>query len=253
MVVPARELEGQFAIVTGGAKNIGRAVCLDLAAGGAAVCVNALTSKQEAEAVAKEITDAGGKAIAFIGDVSDPETVDRMIQSTVERFGRLTILVNNASVRRVVPLQEMSLEEFRAIMRANVESCFLCAKAALPHMQAAGGGSIITLGGLTAHAGVRDRLHVSTSKAAVVGMTMALAHEGAEAGVTANVVVPGFIDTAREPGAKLPPGYTGYNNLLNRKGTVEEMAAIIRALCGPAGRYVTGQTIHVNGGAYTTT
>ena len=138
----------------------------------------------------------------------------------------------------MVPLAEMSLEEFRTIMRINVEAVFLCAQAALPHMIAARGGSIITLGGLTAHAGVKSRLHVSTSKAAVVGMTMALAHEGAEAGVTANVVVPGMIDTVRTAATgELPPGYTGGDNLLNRKGRPEEIAAMIRALCGPAGRY----------------
>ena len=126
--------------------------------------------------------------------------------------------------------------------------------AATPSRSPAKGGSIITLGGLTAHAGVKSRLHVSTSKAAVVGMTMALAHEGAEAGVTANVVVPGMIDTVRTAATgELPPGYTGGDNLLNRKGRPEEIAAMIRALCGPAGRYTTGQTIHVNGGAYTTT
>ncbi|MDH3703727.1 MAG: SDR family oxidoreductase [Alphaproteobacteria bacterium] len=254
MAVPVRELEGEVAIVTGGAKNIGRATCLELAAAGAAVCINALNSVEEAQGVAAEIEAAGGKSMVHAGDVSDPAVVEAMVAATAARFGSLTILVNNASLRRMVPLAEMSLEEFRTIMRVNVEAVFLCAKAALPHMIDAKGGSIITLGGLTAHAGVKSRLHVSTSKAAVVGMTMALAHEGAEAGVTANVVVPGMIDTVRTAATGvLPPGYTGEDNLLNRKGRPEEIAAMIRALCGPAGRYTTGQTIHVNGGAYTTT
>ena len=250
MVTPIRELEGQVALVTGGSKNIGRAICLEIAAAGAAVCVNTLTSKTDAEAVAKEINANGGEAMVYIADVREPEAVDAMIIAVKERFNALNILVNNASVRRLCPISEMSLGEFRSIQSSNVEGPFLCSKAALPVMASSGGGTIVNIGGLTGHTGVRDRLHVSTSKAALIGMTVALAHEGAPYHVTANLIVPGSIDTQRSPGHKHAPGYIGNNNLLARKGRPEEVAGMVRMVCGPGGRYITAQTIHVNGGAY---
>jgi 3-oxoacyl-[acyl-carrier protein] reductase len=250
MVTPARELEGQIALITGGAKNIGAAICRELADAGAKVCVNALSSTGAAEAVAADINARGGDAMVHIADVSDKDAVVAMMAAIERRFGGLTILVNNAAVRRLCPLADMTLEEFRAIQSANVEGPFLCAQAALPIMAKSGGGTIVNIGGLTGHTGVRDRLHVSVSKAALNGLTVALAHEGAPFDVTANLIVPGSIDTERPLGHRHAPGYLGNDNLLGRKGRPEEIAGMVRMVCGPAGRYITAQTIHVNGGAY---
>lgn len=253
MVVGTKELAGQVAIVTGGAKNIGRATCLDLADAGAAVCVNALTSVEEAEQVAEEIGQNQGQAMTFIGDISEPDVVDEMIAAVMAEFGKINILVNNASVRKVCPLEDMDIETFRHIMKVDVEGPFLCARAALPKMIEAGGGTIINIGGLSGHTGVRDRLHVSTAKSALTGMSAALAHEGGPHGITSNCLVPGRILTDTGAEHQKPPGLRSGNTLTEVEGHPSHISAMVRALCGPAGRYTTGQTIHVNGGAYTTT
>lgn len=253
MTVGTRELADQVAIVTGGAKNIGRATCLDLAEAGAAVCINALSSVDEAEELKDEIEKNQGRAMTFIGDVSEPDVVDEMVAAVVAEFGKLTILVNNASVRKLCPLEDMDIDTFREIMKIDVEGPFLCARAAMPHMIAAGGGTIINVGGMSAHTGVRDRLHVSTAKSALTGMSAALAHEGGPHGVTSNCLVPGRIVTDRGTAHVAPPGLPTDNVLVEYDGKPQHISAMIRALCGPAGRFTTGQTIHVNGGAYVTT
>lgn len=129
--------------------------------------INALTSQAEAADVAGEIATAGGEAMVHIGDISSPIAVRGLMNAAAARFGSLTILVNNASVRRVVPLAEMTLEEWRTVQSVIVEGSFLCTQAAVPHMRAAGGGAIVNIGGISAHRGVKDRLHVSAAKAAV--------------------------------------------------------------------------------------
>lgn len=252
MAASPHELGDQVAVVTGGARNIGRAICLELAAAGAAVVVNALTSRAEAADVADEIAAAGGEAMVHIADISSPAAVRGLMDAAAARFGRLTILVNNASVRRVVPLAEMTLEEWRAVQSVIVEGSFLCAQAAVPHMRAAGGGTIVNIGGISAHKGVKDRLHVSAAKAAVAGMTRALAIDLAEDGITVNCVSPGAIDTVRGASAGPRPQGLAHGIPLGRMGEPADIAAMVRMLCGPGGRYVTGQTVHVNGGAFVT-
>lgn len=248
-----RELAGQVAIVTGSAKNIGRAINLALADAGAKVVVNANTSAAEAEALAAEINAAGGEAMHHVADIREPRAVQAMIEATVERFGGINILVNNASLRQLAPLEEMTLEKWRAIMAVTVEGAMLCTVAALPHLRKAGHGSVINISGVASQAGVKDRLHAATANAALEGMARSLAHELAPFGVTANAISPGLIDTVRGASAgQLPPNMQQAANLLGRKGRPEEIAAMVRALCGPAGRYVTGQTICVNGGLYLT-
>jgi 3-oxoacyl-[acyl-carrier protein] reductase len=251
MTTPQRELEGQVALVTGAALNIGRAICRALADAGARVAINAKTSVAQAQQLAEEIGDSGGEAMAHIADVSDPDAVEAMVAAVVERFGKLTILVNNATYRGLVPLAEMTLEKWRMAQSVTVEGTFLCSQAAIPEMRRAGGGTIVNMGGVAGYVGVKDRLHAATAKAAVAGMTRSLAHEVAGDGITVNCVSPGVIETVRGAAAgELPPGMTGTDNLLGRAGRPEEVAAMVRALCGPAGRYVTGQVLHVNGGKF---
>lgn len=249
----ARELEGQVALVTGSAKNIGRAINLALADAGAAVVINALESTPEARALAEEISAAGGKAMAHRADIRDPQAVERMVAAAVDRFGGINIVVNNASLRKQTPLEEMTLEAWREIYAVTVEGAMLCIVAALPHLRAAGNGTVVNISGVASQVGVRDRLHAASANAALEGMARSLAHELAPFGITANAVSPGFIDTVRGASAgKVPAGLAAAGNLLGRKGRPEEIAAMVRALCGPAGRYVTGQTICVNGGMYLT-
>ncbi len=250
MVTPTKELAGQVALVTGGALNIGRAICLDLADAGAAVCINAHSSDAAANELAARIVDAGGQAFVHMADVTDEDAVGDMVAAVVARHGGLNILINNASFRALAPLAELDLARWRQAQSVTVEGSYLCARAAVPHITNAGRGSIINIGGVAAYIGVKDRLHAATAKGAISAMTRSLAQEVAGTGITVNCVVPGVIDTVRGASAgKLPPGI-GANNLIGRKGKPEEVAALVRALCGLAGRFVTGQVVHINGGMY---
>ena len=185
-----------------------------------------------------------------MADITDETVVETMMTEVVARYGKLNILINNASFRAIAPLAEMDLATWRQAQSVTVEGSYLCARAALPLITDAGEGSIINIGGVAAYIGVKDRLHAATAKGAISAMTRSLAQEAAGTGITVNCVVPGVIDTVRGASAgKLPPGVGG-DNLIGRKGRAEEIAAMVRALCGLAGRYVTGQVIHVNGGMY---
>ena len=246
-----RELAGRVALVTGSARNIGRAIALQLAEAGAAVVVSARTDRDAAEAVAGEIRSRGGRAVAETADVRDPESVARLVDRAVDAFGGLDVLVNNAALRRETPLGELGLEEWREILGVILDGAFLCVKSALPHLIRSESGAVINIGGLSAHTGSTGRAHVVTAKAGVIGFTRALAHELAPQGVTANCVVPGLIDTVRGASAKGEPAlHRTHATLLGRRGTPDEVAALVRFLAGPQARYLTGQTIHANGGAF---
>jgi 3-oxoacyl-[acyl-carrier protein] reductase len=243
------ELKGKVAIVTGAGRNIGRSIALALAAGGAAVVVNARTNRAEADAVVREIESAGGQGLAQLADVADPAAVDRMVAAAAERFGRVDILINNAAVRREKSLEQMTLADWREITGVILDGAFNCAKACLPHLRKSGAGAIINIGGLSAHTGAKHRAHVVTAKMGLVGFTRALAHDFAADNVTANLVSPGLIATPRDPGAPIPQHTLIHNTISGRHGAPDDIAATVRFLCGPGARYITGQTIHVNGGA----
>jgi 3-oxoacyl-[acyl-carrier protein] reductase len=245
------QLEGRVALVTGAVRRIGRAIALALAGDGAAVVINTRSSRTEADAVAAEIEATGGRALVHLADVTDEAAVQTMVDAAVERFGRLDLLVNNAADRQQAPLTEISLAEWRRITGVIVDGAFLCARACLPPMIAGGGGTIVNIGGVSAHTGAQNRAHVITAKAALVGLTKAIAVEFAERGITANCVVPGRIGGARSRTAgESPTMGGGAAPLVGRAGTPEEVAAVVHHLCLPAGRYLTGQTIHVSGGMY---
>jgi 3-oxoacyl-[acyl-carrier protein] reductase len=241
-------LAGRAAVVTGSARNIGRAIALDLATAGAAVVVNARTSVAQAEAVAEEIRQAGGRAAVCIADVTHPDAASHLVSSAVESFGRLDILVNNASVRREVPFAELDYREWRDIMAITLDAAYICSRAALPHLVASGRGAIVNIGGVSAHTGASSRAHVITAKAGLVGLTRALAHDLAADAITVNCVVPGLIDTIRR--GATPAHHATHAPLVGRRGKPEEIAALVRFLCGPEARYITGQTIHASGGVF---
>ena len=241
-------LAGRVAIVTGSARNIGRAIALDLASAGAAVVVNARTSIMDAEAVADEIRQAGGHAAVAIADVTDPAAAVRLVAAAVDSFGRLDVLVNNASVRREKAFADLDYREWREIMAITLDAAYICSHAALPHLIAAGRGAIVNIGGLSAHTGSARRAHVVTAKAGLVGLTRALAHDLAPHAITVNCVVPGLIDTVRA--GATPAHHAAHAPLVGRLGTPAEIAALVRFLCGPEARYITGQTIHANGGMF---
>ena len=246
----SNELTGKVAIVTGAGRNIGRAIALQLAAGGASILVNARNNRTEAEAVAREIESSGGTALVHIGDVADPKAVQAMADAAVKDFGRIDILVNNAALRREKSFDEMSYADWREIMDVTLDGAFHCTKACLPALRKSAAGTIVNVGGLSAHTGAKNRAHVVTAKAGIVGFTRALASEFASDGITVNCVVPGLIGTARAKDRPEPAHHLTHQTLTGERGKPEDVAAMVRFLCGPGARYVTGQAIHANGGAY---
>jgi 3-oxoacyl-[acyl-carrier protein] reductase len=244
------ELSGKVAIVTGAGRNIGRAIALALADGGASILVNARNNRAEADAVAREIVSNGGKAIVHIGDVADVTAVLAMADAAAKHFGRLDILVNNAALRREKSFGEMSHAEWREILDVTLDGAFHCAKACLPGLRKSGAGTIINIGGLSAHTGAKDRAHVVTAKAGIIGFTRALAHDLADDGITVNCVVPGLIGTPRPKDKPEPAHHLRHQTITGERGKPEDVAAMVRFLCGPAARYISGQAIHANGGAY---
>ncbi len=213
--------------------------------------INARRPSAECESVRAEITALGGKAVVEPADVSDPAAVARLVAGAVAAFGRLDILVNNAAIRRETPLAELAYEEWREVLAIVLDGAFLAAKAALPHLTRAGGGSIVNIGGLSAHMGAANRAHVVTAKAGLIGLTRALAHDLAPVNVTVNCVVPGTIDTVRgTTSSHAPAHHPARKPIIDRLGRPDEVAALVRMLCGPGSRYLTGQSFHVNGGAF---
>jgi 3-oxoacyl-[acyl-carrier protein] reductase len=243
-------LAGKVAIVTGAARRNGRDTAYALAGAGAAVVVNTRASRAEAEAVAAEIRARGGRAMAMLADVTSEAEVAGMVAETVAEFGGLDILVNNAADRAIAPFTEMELSEWRRVTGIILDGAFLCARAALPHMIAAGGGRIINMGGVTGHIGAHQRAHVSTAKAGLVGLTKALAVEFGGHGITVNCVVPGKIGGPRSASSGEVPGSGGAKVLTGGEGATEEVAAMILHLCLPVSRFITGQSIHISGGVY---
>jgi len=245
-----QELKGKVAIVTGAGRNIGRAIALALASGGAGVAVNVRSSRVEAESVVREIEKQGGQAFAALADVVDARAVDKMVAAAAERFGRIDILVNSAALRTETPFDKMSAADWREILGVILDGAFNCVKSCLPHLKKSGAGAIVNIGGLSAHTGAKNRAHVITAKAGIVGFTRALAHDLSADHVTVNCVAPGLIDTTRKPGAPEPQHHLSANMLAGRYGKPEDVASAVRFLCGPGARYITGQTLHVNGGAF---
>ena len=239
------------AIVTGAARNIGREIALALARDGVAVVVNARSDRDGVEETAELVRGLGASSLAHLADVTDEGAVGAMVEATLARLGPPTILVNNAAVRRQMALADMSLADWREIMAVNLDAAFLTARACLPHIIAAGGGRIVNIGGKSAHAGAAERAHVVASKAGLVGLTKALAVEYGDRGITANCVVPGDIETVRGASAGTHPTFPGGGgNLVGRRGRAEEVARVVAMLCRPDAGYITGQTLHVNGGGY---
>ena len=243
-------LSGRVAVVTGSVRNIGRAIALGLAEEGAALVVNSRTASADGKSLCTEISKRGGRAIYVVADVSIEDDVARLVREAAAEFGRIDILVNNAAVRRLAPLAELSLAEWRDVMAVILDGAFLCAKACLPHM-GSGHGRIINIGGLSAHRGAGNRAHIVAAKAGLLGLTKALAIELAERGITVNCVVPGPIATVRDENAgALPPHPGGFQTPVGRMGKPEEIAAMVCLLASDASAFTTGQTIHVNGGLY---
>lgn len=231
-------------LITGGSRGIGAAMARAFAGEGDRVAVNYLRSRAEAEALATEI---GG--IAVQADVGSEKDVRRMVDSVLDKFCQLDILVCNAGVAWQGLLTDMSLADWRSVMAADLDGVFLCSRAVLPHFIHRKAGRIITVASMWGQVGASCEVAYSAAKAGVIGFTKALAQEVAPSGITVNCVSPGAIDT--EMNAQLPPealDALARETPLGRLGTPEEVARCALFLAGPGGDFLTGQVIAPNGG-----
>ena len=247
------QLEGKTALVTGSGRNIGRSIALALAREGANVVINARSNRESVESVAAEVRELGRQALPLLADIGNREELESMLNTALAEFGGLDIVINNASIRPHRAFAEMSYDDWRNVLAVDLDSAFITSRAAVPGMIERGWGRIINLGGLQAHQGRHGGAHISAAKVGLVGFTRALSTELGPHGIRVNCVVPGMIDTTRD-GATSGATRTG-NRLADipagRMGYTDDIANLCLFLCTDAGDYISGQTIHVNGGERT--
>ncbi len=241
-------LSGKVALITGSGRNIGRATALKLARMGAAVAVNSRRNRQEADSVTDEIIAGGGAAISVIADVGVEPEVICMFDEIEKRLGNVAILVNNAGLRSSDKVSNMTTAEWRRVLAVNLDGPFFCSRAAIPAMSDMGWGRIINVSGLNAFAGRSEWGHVCASKMGALGLTRALSPELASNGILVNHVVPGAFDTSRGSTTGNTPAAPD-SIPVGRLGMPEEIANTVAFLASDQASYITGQTIHVNGGA----
>ena len=239
-------LQNKIALVTGSGRNIGRATALRLASRGAAVVVNSRTNEKEAQSVRDEITQKGGTAISIIADIGSESEVNAMFEEIEKSLGSVTILVNNAGLREEAQTAEMTTEEWKRVLSVNLDGPFYCSRAAIPGMMDEGWGRIINVSGLNAFKGKEGWGHVSASKMGALGLTRALSAELASENILVNHIVPGPFDTSGNP---IP--MVSDNIPVGRLGMPEEIASTVDFLVSPENGFITGQTLHVNGGILT--
>jgi 3-oxoacyl-[acyl-carrier protein] reductase len=244
------KFDGKVALVTGSGRNIGRATVLKLAAEGANVIVNARSNEQEANSVAREARDLGVKALPILADVGKRAELDAMAQKALSEFGRVDILINNAAIRPHKPLLQQTDADWEEVRGIVLDAGYYLTKALIEPMVKNKYGRILFFCGEGAFTGSgAGRVHISAAKMGLIGMARALASEFAKDNIRVNVVSPGSIDTRRDH----PEWYSGRAPSaegipLGRQGKIDEIAATCLFLCSEDGGFITGQTIHVNGG-----
>ncbi|MEL6138766.1 MAG: 3-oxoacyl-[acyl-carrier-protein] reductase [Cyanobacteria bacterium J06628_6] len=241
-------LQDKVAIVTGSSRGIGKASVLALAAEGASVVVNYARSSAAADEIVAQIEGDGGSAIALQADVSQADQVDALVKGTMDKFGRIDVLVNNAGITRDTLLLRMKPEDWQAVIDLNLTGVFLCTRAVSKIMLKQRSGRIINIASVSGLMGNPGQANYSAAKAGVIGFTKTVAKELAPRGVTANAVAPGFIAT--DMTGELPNADDILKYIpLGRFGQAEEVAGLVRFLAAdPAAAYITGQVMNVDGG-----
>ena len=244
-------LQGAVAVVTGGSRGIGAAICEELGRGGAKVVVNYSGSEGPAQEVADKINQigGGGEAVAVQADVSDPEDAQKLIDQAIEQFGRVDILVNNAGMNIDATLDKLDVESWNQVVELDLNGCFYTVHAALPHMTEQENGAIINMSSFVGEAGNMGQANYSAAKAGLLGFTRTAALELARSNITVNAVCPGFIETdmtgaipdeMQEKITKTIP--------MGRFGQPEDIAQAVRFCI--ENEYMTGATLDINGGVY---
>ena len=242
-------------VITGGAKKIGRATAKKLADQGFNILIHTGgKSIDEAKKTVAIVKEYGVQSDFIDGDLADIKTIDK-IKSAAEKLGTPSVLINNAGLRIHDDFEKITYEDWKRVMTVNVDASFLCTQALIGHMTKQKWGRVINIGGLSAHIGAKERAHVVTSKAALIGLTKAISMEFLERGVTCNCVVPGFIEDFDSKEKALKGHWLRHpqtpNLVLNRFGNPDEVAEVIANLCKKEADYINGQTLHVNGGSFT--
>jgi 2-hydroxycyclohexanecarboxyl-CoA dehydrogenase len=242
-------LSGKVAVVTGAGSGIGRAIALQLARDGAAVSVWDLNRAGAEETVAA-IEKAGGLAIACVLDASEEREIADAAARTRDELGPVAILINNAGITGFCAFMDIAVDAWDRMIRINLRGPFLCTRALLPDMLAAGWGRIVNISSSSAQTGSRGMAHYVASKSGVIGLTKALAIELATSGITVNNIPPGFVDTPMLRGSHVNVEAAAALSPMKRPGKPEDIAAACSYLASEAANYVTGHTLSVNGGRY---
>ena len=243
------QLEGKVALVTGGSRGIGRAIALLLAKRGADVAINFAGNEAAAQATVDEIKALGRKAIMIKADVAVNTACVAMVDQVVQEFGKIDILVNNAGITRDGLLMRMKEEDWDAVLNTNLKSVYNCSKAAVKYMMKARAGRIVSISSVVGLMGNAGQANYAAAKAGIIGFTMALAKEVASRGITVNSVAPGFVNTDM---TKVLPEKVVENLKaaipLAKLGEPEDIAKAVAFLVSDDAAYITGQTLHVDGG-----
>ncbi|MFB1098513.1 MULTISPECIES: 3-oxoacyl-[acyl-carrier-protein] reductase [Bacillaceae] len=242
-------LSGKAALVTGASRGIGREIALELARNGVNVAVNYSGSKEKAEAVAEEIRALGQESIVIQANVAEEASVKDMVKQTIEAFGSLDILVNNAGITRDNLLMRMKEEDFDAVIQTNLKGVFLCTKAVTRQMMKQKAGRIINVASIVGVSGNPGQANYVAAKAGVIGLTKTAAKELAARNVLVNAVAPGFITTDMTDEMTDEQKQAMQSMIpLGKPGKPEDVARVVRFLASEDSNYMTGQTLHIDGG-----